>query len=812
MRREYLDMRKRERVNPKNGSKSNSLSLATYLALWTAALGFLFECGLPSSKADSFGFGYQIYLAEAGHPAAGTYDFQLRLYNQAESGTAVGPLLEFMAQAITNGVFRADLDFGPGALNGEPRWIEAAVRESGTGKPFSVLRPRQRLTFVPYSTFAAKAGSLEGKVGNITVDGRITVPAANPGTIAVFDGIKGLSSGPVLITELGYLAGARESIQGQLDSKVNELNGQATGLTLLGETRLPGLTPGRLLALDGQNRLSASTLSQDDLAWNSGSGIISVRTFGAVPNDDGDDTLALQAAFDAAGLKPTSVLIPPGVYIVTNTLVIGSGTRVFGAGMGATVLKEIVTSPRLGREINGAGIYATLAMVAAENSSIRDVTVDLRTASTSGNGIVLMPDGVNFQGTPCSNCTVERCEVLGFNKHQYLIWNLRGRNIKILHNHANGSVPDDPLSHQEGIESFGGENVLVEGNLVENVGHSGMNFGAGRGLANATLNGLWVIDNVVRTAQVGVFLATANDAASGPQNISNVSLRGNQIQGALQSGIYLWTDEGTGMRDCAIVENLITNCAQGIRLLGYGNEVLATGQAEPGKPLAEITNVWDGIRILLNTIVNVSDPNFGAISLDFADNVEVIGNQVRSAQSTAINMLSGRMCNLSQNRIVDAGGAALFADTCSSLTFKGNSCIRYNLAGATAPGILLKKAAQAIVTGNDFYTAKESYALIVSPDSDKVLAANNNLLYDAKFATPFRNDGSNPNTGAISPPAGISSMNVTNTLLANTRKVQIRQVSGNPVPVAAQRKGLFFTLVLGTPALGDETFEYELLQ
>src|SRR5690606_13802188 len=77
-------------------------------------------------------------------------------------------------------------------------------------------------------------------------------------------------------------------------------------------------------------------------------GIVDVRAYGAVPDDEGDDTAAIQAALDAFPNGNRIVHLPPGVYLVSDTLSwpvgdgVGNGHRrtiLQGAGEGLSILR-----------------------------------------------------------------------------------------------------------------------------------------------------------------------------------------------------------------------------------------------------------------------------------------------------------------------------------------------------------------------------------------------------------------------------------------------------------------------------------------
>ena len=118
---------------------------------------------------------------------------------------------------------------------------------------------------------------------------------------------------------------------------------------------------------------------------------------------------ALDAAYAAGG---GTVYAAPGVYCIDDPLIVRSNVYLIGAGVGATILRGKAGS-YAGKIVNGAEVYATIAAVAADGASIRDLTVDHATNGTYANGVELVPDGANFGGTPSSNCVVENVQVLG---------------------------------------------------------------------------------------------------------------------------------------------------------------------------------------------------------------------------------------------------------------------------------------------------------------------------------------------------------------------------------------------------------------
>lgn len=98
---------------------------------------------------------YQGMLKELGVPAQGTYDFLFRLYPVATGGTPLGTL-SAEEVSVVNGVFTRELDFGT-VWNGEDRYLQAEVRPGNSTGDYTVLSPRVRVNYTPYSILSLNA-------------------------------------------------------------------------------------------------------------------------------------------------------------------------------------------------------------------------------------------------------------------------------------------------------------------------------------------------------------------------------------------------------------------------------------------------------------------------------------------------------------------------------------------------------------------------------------------------------------------------------------------------------------------------------
>ncbi len=100
-------------------------------------------------------FTYQGYIEDGGSPVSGTCDFTFALFNAITDGAPVGTTQSATGVTVTDGIFSAVLDFGPGAFNGEDRWLE--IRMACNGGTSELLTPRQLITPAPYSAYAGSA-------------------------------------------------------------------------------------------------------------------------------------------------------------------------------------------------------------------------------------------------------------------------------------------------------------------------------------------------------------------------------------------------------------------------------------------------------------------------------------------------------------------------------------------------------------------------------------------------------------------------------------------------------------------------------
>jgi len=108
---------------------------------------------------------YQGRLMDSNSPADGLYDFQFKLYSNANPMNAMqqGSTIDMNDVDVIDGYFTVELDFGSDVFNGDARWLEIAVRLSGSNDVHTILSPRHQVTSAPYA--------IRAQIADSTVDG-----------------------------------------------------------------------------------------------------------------------------------------------------------------------------------------------------------------------------------------------------------------------------------------------------------------------------------------------------------------------------------------------------------------------------------------------------------------------------------------------------------------------------------------------------------------------------------------------------------------------------------------------------------------
>lgn len=132
------------------------------------------------AHAQAFGpasaFTYQGVLSGPGSVASRTIAAEFELFDAPTDGNRVGP--ELLQSLITDaqGRFITNLDFGPDAFSGGPRWLQVVIYPDGQNA--ITLLPRQQILTAPSATYAATAGSIAAVTSSARAEVDQDVPRA----------------------------------------------------------------------------------------------------------------------------------------------------------------------------------------------------------------------------------------------------------------------------------------------------------------------------------------------------------------------------------------------------------------------------------------------------------------------------------------------------------------------------------------------------------------------------------------------------------------------------------------------------------
>lgn len=183
---------------------------------------------------------YQGTLADAGEPAQGLYEFELRVLDSI--GTQIGSTQTLIA-TVTDGIFTISPDFGPAIFNANYRELEISVRSVMDGGAFITLTPNTPITATPVAQFALAGNEgpqgPQGPTGNTgpagpTGDQGPTGPAGPDGP----EGPQGPigNTGPAGTTLWSGLTGVPSGFADNIDNNTTYTAG--AGLSLFGSTFL----------------------------------------------------------------------------------------------------------------------------------------------------------------------------------------------------------------------------------------------------------------------------------------------------------------------------------------------------------------------------------------------------------------------------------------------------------------------------------------------------------------------------------------------------------------------------------------------
>lgn len=127
-----------------------------------------------TATAQTNTFTYQGKLSEGSSAPSGTFEMRFKVFDAVTGGNQLPQptpvTLEFLVSTsnpvtVADGIFKVNLDFGPGVFTGGGRWLEMELRKT-TDPGFTLLTPRQQLTSSPYSIRTLSSGAADSLSSN----------------------------------------------------------------------------------------------------------------------------------------------------------------------------------------------------------------------------------------------------------------------------------------------------------------------------------------------------------------------------------------------------------------------------------------------------------------------------------------------------------------------------------------------------------------------------------------------------------------------------------------------------------------------
>ncbi|HAV63355.1 MAG TPA: hypothetical protein DCY13_13440 [Verrucomicrobiales bacterium] len=320
-------------------------------------------CLAPAARAQTTTFNYQGRLVENGAPFTGNAEFQFTLWDGPADGTQIAAHAEpTVALGVTNGLFMAELNFGPDAFPGGARWLQIAARTSLGA--FVTLTPRQPVTSAPY---AITAGSLSGPLAA----GQISGTLSSAQLAGAYDApVTFTNTGNVLAGNGAGLTGVNAATLGGLDgSKFWQLGGN-TGTTA--DTHFIGTGDGQPLDFRVNNQRAIRIAPSTGVA------------FGNTPN------LVLGSHHNVASNQFSGSVILGGGYAPLPNRVGGDYATVVG-GAGNVAIATYATA--MGGDTTARGFAALSTGFETEASGITSTAMGSRSVASGRSSFALGEDG-----------------------------------------------------------------------------------------------------------------------------------------------------------------------------------------------------------------------------------------------------------------------------------------------------------------------------------------------------------------------------------------------------------------------------------
>jgi Pectate lyase superfamily protein len=326
-----------------------------------------------------------------------------------------------------------------------------------------------------------------------------------------------------------------------------------------------------------------------------------VTQFGADPTGTSDSTTVIQDALTAAAgsANGLTVYVPAGVYLISQTLQIGSNTTLMGAGTGASTIRTKASSLSGFTQVGsntGSPMIATTGNAAKSRITVTSLTLDGNQANAGtlagyADAPECAPVGI-WSSSLVSINNVEVINAIGYSVYLNGCTDTGVTRCRVL----SGAASALGTNQQDGIHFTNCSEFRAENNDVDTgtgtAGDDGIAVESYTGSSNGVIAG-----NMVRAAAHGIVLAAEGGA------ISQVTISGNTIYAAEAGGIVAYYGSGTvtAVTNLTIAGNTMTNLAtSGSSAPGIGVLLPFTGVAISGNTMSAWNNTGSTAILVSN--------------------------------------------------------------------------------------------------------------------------------------------------------------------------------------------------------------------
>lgn len=310
----------------------------------------------------------------------------------------------------------------------------------------------------------------------------------------------------------------------------------------------------------------------------------------------GDEAVINAAIAAVAALGGGIVSLSPGLFSTAHEVISTyNNVSIWGAGKAASVIK-----PSAGWTNINANATGAVCFVGASGFECAYLGVDLSLRASATNGIIAVPT-VDW-ATNCTNGRIHDCDVTSPKLANYLFWSQNAQYMKWYANTGNGGATTyDASIDQQGIEVFGGYDVEVYGNFMQNIG--GMAYlcqSISSTVPNNTNEKVRFHHNTANKCRTGIRFSSSYDGTNGAADLIECSFDNNTINNVYAIGCQLYPGSGNANTPPAW---------RGVKV------ILNTFRGAPSGGATECQGFYAQNSIVVNkTITGISKANPGVIT------------------------------------------------------------------------------------------------------------------------------------------------------------------------------------------------------